>query len=74
MYLSVSEKVYRRLITEKMMASIESQMKGQQVDCTRGKGCFDQVFSLRILIEKYVEKHEIPSLRFRRRCMMGRSV
>ena len=54
--LSIPGKLYGRVIIERVIECTEEQLSEEQGGFRRGRGCVDQVFALRSIVEKYLEK------------------
>ena len=54
--LSVVGKIYGRVLIERVKAITEGQIGEEQGGFREGRGCVDQVFTLRMLMEKFGEK------------------
>lgn len=54
--LSVPGKTYGRILNEKMMKITDKSVGDEQGGFQRGRGCVDQTFAVKILVEKYLEK------------------
>ncbi len=54
--LSVSGKIYGRIINERMMKTTDKCVGDEQGGFRKGRGCIDQIFAVKILVEKYLEK------------------
>jgi hypothetical protein len=53
--LSIPGKVYRRVIIEKVREIIEMQIRDEQGGFRKGRGCVDQVLTLKCVCKKYLE-------------------
>ncbi len=53
--LSVPGKIYGRILNERMM-KITDKSVGDEPGCQKGRRCVDQIFAVKILVEKYLEK------------------
>ena len=56
--LSIVGKLYGRALNERMVKITEWSMGEVQGGFRRGRGCVDQVFTLRMIAEKYREKRK----------------
>ena len=56
--LSVPGKVYGRALTGRLMEITEGKVSGEQVGFREGKGCMDQIFPIKMMVE-YSRKSEI---------------
>ncbi len=54
--LSVPGKIYGRILNERMMKIMDKRMGDEEGGFRKGKGCVDQTFTVKILVEKYLEK------------------
>ncbi len=54
--LSVPGKIYGRILNEKLMKITDKSVGDEQGGFGRGRGCVDQIFAMKILVEKYLEK------------------
>ena len=54
--MSIPGKLYGRVIIERVIECTEEQLSEEQGGFRRGRGCVDQVFALRSIVEKYLEK------------------
>ncbi len=54
--LRVPGKIYVRILNEKMMKITDKSVGGEQGCFRKGRGCVDQIFAVKILVEKYLEK------------------
>ncbi len=54
--LSVSGKIYGRILNEIMMKITDKNVDDEQGGFLRGRECVDQIFAVKILVEKYLEK------------------
>ena len=55
--LNVPGKVYRRVLTERLMGVTEGKVSKEQEEFRKGKGCIDQIFAIKMMID-YLEKGE----------------
>ncbi len=51
--LSVPGKVYGRILTEGLMEVTEEKVSEEQGGFRRGRGCVDQIFAMKRLVEEY---------------------
>ncbi len=51
--LSVPGKVYGKVITERVQRLTEEKISEEQKGFRKGRGCVDQIFSFRMVVEKY---------------------
>ena len=51
--LIVSRKVYVRILTERMMEGTERKVNKEQVRFREGRGCVNQIFAIKIIVEEY---------------------
>ncbi len=54
--LSVPEKEYGRILTERLMEVTEGKVTEEQGGFRKGRGCVDQIFAMKRLVEEYLEK------------------
>ncbi len=54
--LSVPGKIYGRILNERMMKITDKSVGAEQGGFQKGRGCVDQIFAVKILVEKYLEK------------------
>ncbi len=54
--LSVPGKVYGRILTERLMEIAEGKVSEEQGDFRKGRGCVDQIFAMKRLVEEYLGK------------------
>jgi hypothetical protein len=54
--LSVAGKVYARIIIDRISKITESKIGEEQSGFREGRGCIEQIFIIRQLVEKYLEK------------------
>ena len=52
--LSVPGKVYGRVLTERLMEVTEGKVSEEQGGFRKGKGCVDQMFAIKIIVEEYL--------------------
>ncbi len=53
---SVPRKVYGRVLNKRTMNITEGSIDTEQGRFRRGRGCMDQIFALKKIVEKYLEK------------------
>ncbi len=58
--LCVPGKIYGRILNERMMKITDKSVEDEQGGFWKGRKCIDQIFAVKILVEKYLEKD--PSL------------
>ena len=51
--LSISGKIYGKLLITRVMEGTKKQVTEEQGEFRSGKGCIDQIFVLKQLVEKY---------------------
>ena len=56
--LSIPGKIYGRVRTSRVMESTKEQVAVEQGGFRYGRGCIDQIFVLKQLVEKYEEKRK----------------
>ncbi len=56
--LSVPGKIYGRILNERVMKITNKSMGDEQGGFRKGRGCVDQIFTVKILVEKYREKED----------------
>ncbi len=54
--LSVPGKVYGRIFTERLMEVTEGKVGKEQGGFKKGRGCVDQIFTIKRLVEEYLGK------------------
>ncbi len=54
--LSVPGKVYGRILTERLMEVTDGKVSEEQGDFRKGRGCINQIFAMKRLVEEYLEK------------------
>ncbi len=54
--LSMSGKIYGRILNERMMKITDKSVGYEQGGFRKGRGCVDQIFAVKMLVEKYLEK------------------
>ncbi len=54
--LSMPEKIYGRILNERMMKITDKSVGDEQGGFQKDRGCVYQIFSVKILVEKYQEK------------------
>ncbi len=54
--LSVPGKVYGRILTERLMEVTEGKVSEEQGAVRKGRGCIDQIFAMKRLVEEYLGK------------------
>ena len=55
--LSIPEKLYGRVVINRVRELANGAMEEEQSGFREGRGCADQIFTVRCLSEKYLEKH-----------------
>ncbi len=50
-------KIYGRILNERMMKITDKSVGAEQGGFLKGRGCVDQIFAVKILLEKYLEKN-----------------
>ena len=53
--MSVPGIVFRHILLERMRAAVEGKLRENQGEFRSGRGCIDQIFCLRVLMEKMIE-------------------
>ncbi len=56
--MSVPGKIYGKVITEKVRQLTEEKISEEQGGFREGRGCVDQIFSFRMVVEKILEKRK----------------
>ena len=56
--LSIPGKVYGRVVIEKVMKVTEHKICEEQAGFRKGRGCVDQIFILRLVVEKFLAKNK----------------
>ncbi len=51
--MSVPGKVYGRILTERLMEVTEGKVSEEQGGVRKGRGCVDQIFAMKRLVEEY---------------------
>ncbi len=59
--LSVAGKVYNRILTDRVMEITKEKVSEEQGCFKRGRGCVDQIYSLKMMIEEYFERGKIEN-------------
>lgn len=59
--LSVPGKVFGHILLDRMRAAVEGKLRENQGGFRSGRGCIDQIFCLRILMEKTIE-FQLPAI------------
>ncbi len=54
--LSIPGKVYGKVIIERVQRLTEEKVNEEQVGSRKGRGCVDQIFSFRMVVEKILAK------------------
>ncbi len=54
--LNVPGKIYGRILNERMMKISDKSVGAEHGGFQKGGGCVDQIFAVKILVEKYLEK------------------
>ncbi len=54
--MSVPGKVYGRILTERLMEATEEKVSEEQGGFRKGRGCVDQIFAKKRLVEEYLRK------------------
>ncbi len=54
--LSVPGKIYGRILNEEMMKITDKSVGAEQGGFRKGRGCVDQIFAVKIVVEQYLEK------------------
>ncbi len=62
--LSVPGKIYGRVINERLMKITDKNVGDEQGGFWKGRGCIDQIFAVKIMVEKYLEKKRKLSAAF----------
>ncbi len=57
--LSVPGKVYGRILIERLIEVTERKMSKEQGGFRKGKGCVDQIFAMKMLVEEYLGKDKV---------------
>lgn len=60
----VPRKVYRRVLNDRKMEITNESLSDQQRSFRKRKGCVDQIFTPKILVEEYLEKDRELSAAF----------
>jgi exonuclease III len=59
--LSVAGKAFARIVLTRMQKAVEKRLRENQAGFREGRGCIDQIFSLKILMEKCLE-YQVPGV------------
>ncbi len=54
--MSVPGKVYGRILTERLVKSTERKVSKEQGGFRKGRGCVDEIFAMKMLVEEYLGK------------------
>ncbi len=54
--LSVPGKIYGRILNERIMNIADKNVGDEQGGLRKGRGCVDQIFAVKILVKKYLER------------------
>ncbi len=54
--LSVPGKVYRRILTERLMGVTEGKVSKEYRGFRKGRGCVDLILAMKMLVEEYLGK------------------
>ncbi len=57
-------KIYGRIINERMMKITDKSVGDEQGGFRKRRGCVNQIFTVKILVEKYLEKDRKLSAAF----------
>ena len=57
-------KILAKIIVERRSDTVDEQLRGQQAGFRKGKGCKDQIFALRDIIEQCTESGRDSSTPF----------
>lgn len=57
--LSALGKVYRRVLTERLVRETERQLSEGQGGLTKERGCTDQIFVITMTVRKYLRRWEV---------------
>ncbi len=57
--LSVPGKIYERILNERMMKITDKSVGDEQGGSRKGRGSVDQIFALKILVEKYLKDRKL---------------
>ena len=53
--LSIPSKIFYRILLGRIYAAVDLKLRQEQVGFRRGRGCIDQIFAARNVIEQYIE-------------------
>ncbi len=56
--LSVPGKVYGKILTDRLMEVTEWKVSEEQGGFRNGRGCADQIFAMKMLVEEYLGKDQ----------------
>ncbi len=56
--MSISKKVYGKVIIERVQRLTEEKISEEQGGFRKGRGCVDQIFSFRMVVEKILAKEK----------------
>ncbi|VDP59418.1 unnamed protein product, partial [Schistosoma mattheei] len=54
-FLSIPEKVFNRILVNRMKACVHAQLRDHQAGFRKGRSCTDQIATLRIIVEQSIE-------------------
>ena len=54
-FLSVPSKILAKIIIRRMTDAVDEQLRPEQAGFRKGRGCIDQIFALRNIIEQSTE-------------------
>ena len=57
-FLSIPSKAYARILDERIRSMTESKVLEAQVGFRKGRSCMDQIFTIRQLSEKMIDKNK----------------
>ena len=55
MLFSISEKVFCRMLLDRMKTAVDAKLRDEQAAFRKGRSCTDQIFRLRIILEQALE-------------------
>ena len=63
--MNIPEKIYGRVLISRVIESTKEQVAEEQGGFRSGRGCTDQIFVLKQLVEKYREKRKELQVAFK---------
>ena len=62
--LSVVSKVFSKVLLNRIRAGVDRRLREEQAGFRPGRSCLDQIFTLRMILEEYVEKQQEIHINF----------